>query len=147
MRNIRLKTFILLFVLSLLDMTVHFDYLFKTDFIMVGIIFASFYLDFRFALFYSVLFGFVKDALSLNFLPFFTCGLVLTVLLIKILLKHLSNKPIFSFLVVFVAVVFNLIFGAFVSGGVSLMFSFNFIIYSFFVFLLIKFILKKWIHE
>ncbi len=147
MRNIRLKIFILLFVLFLLDMTVHFDYLFKTDFLMVGIIFAAFYLDFSFALFYSVLFGLVKDALSINFLPFFTCGLVLTVVLIKAFLKHLSDKPIFDFLVVLVAVIFNLVFGAFMSGGVSLMFSFNFIIYSLFTFLLIKFILKEWIQE
>ncbi len=147
MRDVGLRTFVLLFILFFLDMAVPLDFIFKIDFLMIGIIFITFYMDYTFVLFYVILFGMAKDAVSSNFLPFYTCNFIFTVLLIKILLRHFRDKTLFRLIIAIIAIIFNLILNIFVVRYISLLFSLSFILYSFCGFLLMDYALKQWIKE
>jgi len=148
MKNVHLKAFIYLFIFLLLDMSVPVNLLFYTDFTMLGVIFLSLYLDYRLILLYALFFGIAKDALNSNVLPLFSIDFMITVVLVRNLLKYFRDKPLFKFIIVFIAVIFNFIFMAAFSG-ISFSFSFllSFVFSSLAMFLLINYLFAAWIQE
>ena len=130
----------------MLDIAVFTNFLFTTDFLMLGIIFLGLNLPFSFAVFLSILFGMLKDAFMFNSIPVFTLTFIFTVTLIEYLLWHVRKKAALKFFIVFLAVAINLIIGSAIEGSFSFLFAFSFLAQSLVLFLALEFLLKKWMY-
>ena len=117
MKNVHLKAFVYLFLFLLLDMSFPIGFLSGTDLTMLGVVFLSVYLDYRLVLLYALFFGTAKDALNSHVLPFFSIDFIITVFLVKSLLKYFRDKLLSKFIIVFLAVLFNFVFITAFSGA------------------------------
>ena len=148
MKNVHLKAFIYLFFSIFLDMSMPVNSMFSTDFTMLGVIFLSMYIDYRLVILYALFFGITKDALNSNIFPLFSVDFMITVILVKSLLKYLRDKPSFRMVIAFLIIVFNFIFIAALSKtSLSGYFLLDFISSSFILFLVIDYLFASWIQQ
>ena len=145
MSNSKLKSFFCLLILFMFDITVPLHFIFDTEFLMLGLIFLALRMPLGFILPMAVFFGMVKDAFMLNTMPSSTLIFICTVMLMWYLKKHFRKKLVFEALIVFIAIVFNLVVNSMVQEVFSPLFSFSFILQSLVVFILLDIVLKRWI--
>ncbi|MFH1768375.1 MAG: hypothetical protein ABH858_04355 [Candidatus Omnitrophota bacterium] len=147
MKNVKFKAFFSLIVLLLLDLSPAAHFLLKTELLLVGIIFLSFYLSFDYVLLLSLFFGMLKDLMMFNSVPIFTLAFIFTVTVIEYLLWYVPKKPLMKVIVVATVISVNIIINSFALEDFSFIFSVNFFIQSFVFFYVFDRILKKLIYR
>jgi cell shape-determining protein MreD len=144
MREQNLKAVIALVILFLLDLIKPFSYSLYVEFIFLGIIFISLNYPLYFALVVSIIFGYLKDSLSYDVIAFNIIEFPFISLFTHYLLHHFQKKLTKVFIFLSILIIHIAINGIYMET-ISYFFSLTFFAQSCIVFLLINYLLKRWL--
>lgn len=137
------KIILALIIFLFLDLVRPFGYLIPVEFLFLGIIYLSLNYRLGFSFMSGVIFGYLKDCLSLSGVPVSIIEFSLIVLMTNYFLSHFSYRFPSEFFV-FPLIIFHIILNNAYVVFVPFDFSIFFFVYSSAGFSLINYLLKKW---
>ena len=140
----KVKVIIALVVLLMLDLTRPLSYALTTEFLFLGIIFMSFNFPAFFSIIAACIFGFIKDSLGPSAIPLNTIEFGLIALMVHYLRTRFHQNVARVMIIVGSFAIHMTLQSAYVQNP-SLWFLLIFMIQSFWVFLGLNYLLKKWI--
>jgi len=139
-----LKIFFTLLILILIDMLKPFGYSLFTEFTFLGVIFVAINSPLKTALFFSIIFGYLKDTVSTGDVSFNIFEFTLLTILVHYFLHHFRKKEA-KFFIFYGTLVIYLITNNIYIHKTPYLFSILFIIHSSAVFFLLNYILSPWL--
>ncbi|UCD14974.1 MAG: hypothetical protein JSV34_04425 [Candidatus Omnitrophota bacterium] len=138
------KIILILFIFLLLDLLRPFGYFIHTEFLFLGIILLSLNYPFLLSLVLSIIFGYLKDALSYGNIPLNLIEFSCIAIFIHYFLYRF-NKKIIRLIVFFMAIIIHVFFNVITTREFNFIFSLWFFMHSVPMFLLINYLSKKWV--
>jgi cell shape-determining protein MreD len=143
-REKRIKVIIGLLVLLMLDLTRPFSYALTTEFLFLGIIFMSFNFPAFFSIIVACIFGFIKDCLGMTGTPLNMVEFGLIALMVHYLRTRFHQNVARVMIIVGSFAIHMTLQSTYVQTP-SVWFLLIFMIQSFWIFLGVNYLLKKWI--
>ncbi len=140
----RIKVIAGLLVLLMLDLTRPFSYALTTEFLFLGIIFMSFNFPAFFSIIAACIFGFIKDCLGITGTPLNMIEFGLIALMVHYL-RTRFNKNVARIMIIITSFAIHMALQSAYVQRPSFWFLLIFMIQSFWVFLGMNYLLKKWI--
>lgn len=144
MREANIKAFFLLLIFFLLDILKPFGYSLLTEFTFIGIIFVALNYPLFISIALSVLFGYLKDALSPNAGCYCALEFSLIAAVVNYFLYNFRKKAVKTFIFAG-AICIHIVINNFYINKAAYLFSFIFLIHSCAIFLIVNKLLGEWL--
>jgi len=133
---------VMLFVLDVLHFT---SFNFRIEFLLIGIVLCALHLPLKRALTFCIIFGIIKDSYVGNTIPYSTILFVLTVIFFRACFKNFHSRLATKLPIAFAALAFYTLFSNFFYSNFDLLFSLQFLVFSFTAFVIVNYCTEKWL--